>query len=148
VFKPAGVPDGLLEQVRLSLDEFEAVRLADHEGLYQEAAAEVMGVSRQTFGRILESAHRAIARALVFGSSLHIEGGSVTMRNKREFVCSACNHTWLEPFGTGRPAACPACKATTFHRVGTGCGRGEGRRRRHNQAGFAGRGHQGGNGND
>jgi predicted DNA-binding protein (UPF0251 family)/predicted Fe-Mo cluster-binding NifX family protein len=75
VFKPAGVPIRELEELSLTLDEFEALRLADHEGLYQEAAALRMGVSRQTFGRIVEAARGKVADALVNGKALRIEGG-------------------------------------------------------------------------
>jgi predicted DNA-binding protein (UPF0251 family) len=51
-FKPAGVPGRELESIELGLDELEALRLADLEGLYHDAAAERMGVSRPTFGRV------------------------------------------------------------------------------------------------
>ncbi len=61
-----------LEEVLLTLDELEAVRLADRHGLYQEAAAAQMGVSRQTFGNILTSAHRKVAEALLDGKALRI----------------------------------------------------------------------------
>jgi len=61
----------------MTLDEFEAVRLADREGMYHEQAAEHMGVSRPTFSRILESARQRIAEALVLGKVLRIEGGAV-----------------------------------------------------------------------
>jgi predicted DNA-binding protein (UPF0251 family) len=71
------VPLRALEQVGLTVDELEAIRLADLEGLYQEAAAEQMNVSRQTFGRILEAAHRKVADALVNGKALSIEGGPI-----------------------------------------------------------------------
>ncbi|MBN2019287.1 MAG: DUF134 domain-containing protein [Sedimentisphaerales bacterium] len=74
-FKPRGIPLSTLQHVFLTIDEFEAVRLADLEGLYQEDAAARMNVSRQTFGRILESAHKKIADALVHGKALSIEGG-------------------------------------------------------------------------
>lgn len=77
VFKPAGIPTRDLEQVTMSLDEYEALRLADLEGLYQADAAAAMGVSRPTFGRILESARRKVAGALTHGSALLIEGGPV-----------------------------------------------------------------------
>lgn len=76
-YKPRGVPLRALEQVGLTVDELEAIRLADLEGLYQEAAAEQMNVSRQTFGRILEAAHRKVADALVNGKALSIEGGPI-----------------------------------------------------------------------
>ena len=77
VFKPAGVRWVELENVGMTLDEYEAIRLADLEGLYQQDAAERMEVSRATFGRILESAHRKLADVLVHGKALRIEGGPV-----------------------------------------------------------------------
>lgn len=67
----------MLDEVVITLDELESVRLADFEGLYQERAAELMGVSRPTFGRIVESARRKIADALVHGKVLRIAGGPV-----------------------------------------------------------------------
>lgn len=73
MFKPAGLRLDALEEVRLSLEEYEAIRLADHEGLYQEDAAARMRVSRQTFGRTIEQARTKVARALVFGLALRIE---------------------------------------------------------------------------
>lgn len=74
-FKPRGVPLTRLEEVRLPLEELEALRLADLEGLPQAAAAASMGVSRHTFGRVLASARRNVAQALVSGQALRIEGG-------------------------------------------------------------------------
>jgi len=59
------------------VDEFEAIRLTDLEGLYQADAAEKMNISRQTLGRILESAHKKIADALVHGKALLIKGGPI-----------------------------------------------------------------------
>ena len=76
-YKPRGIPLSVLEQVNLSLDELEAIRLADLEGMYQEQAAEKMNVSRQTFGRIIDSAHKKIADALLNGKAMSIEGGTV-----------------------------------------------------------------------
>ena len=77
VFKPAGIPGRFLEEVVLGLDGLEALRLAGLEGLYHEAAAARMGVSRATFGRIVEDARRRVAEALVEGKLLRIEGGPV-----------------------------------------------------------------------
>ena len=67
----------------MPLDEFEALRQADLGGLYQQQAAEQMGVSRPTFSRIIESAHRKVADALVHGKALRIEGGSVHHAGRR-----------------------------------------------------------------
>lgn len=83
VFKPIGVPMRELEEVVLTLDEFEALRLADLNGLYQEQAAEQMGVSRPTFSRVVDSAHRKLADALVHGKALRIEGGPVQLGRRR-----------------------------------------------------------------
>lgn len=127
LFKPMGVPASGLEVVALSLDEYEAIRLADHEGLYQEEAAGRMGVSRQTFGRTIEAARRKVARALVLGLVLSIEatqGEAGALPALRSFLCTACGHAWQEPFGTGRPEGCPACKSPHFHR--SGCAQSEG----------------------
>ncbi len=77
VFKPAGIPQCELEEVLLTLDELESLRLADLEGQYQEEAARRMGISRQTFGNIVESARKKVADVLVNGKSLRIEGGYV-----------------------------------------------------------------------
>ena len=67
----------------MALDEFEAMRLADLDGLYQEQAAGQMNVSRPTFSRIIDSAHRKMADALVHGKALRIEGGPVQMGRRR-----------------------------------------------------------------
>lgn len=61
-----------LEEIRLEADEMESLRLADYEGLYHEQASKKMGVSRPTFGRILESARKKVASALVKGCALQI----------------------------------------------------------------------------
>ncbi len=99
-FKPAGVPLADLEDVVLTLDELESLRLADLDGRYQEEAARGMGISRPTFGRIVEGARRKVAEALVQGKALRIEGGAVVMkeaetpgkagRGSRGPRCGAC----------------------------------------------------------
>jgi predicted DNA-binding protein (UPF0251 family) len=104
VFKPAGVPLRDLAAIEMTLDELEALRLADLEGLYQEDAATRMGVSRPTLGRILESARQKVAEALVLGKALHIEGGPVVARPRRGH-CPRC----AEPCGRRRGAGCPRC---------------------------------------
>lgn len=71
-FKPQGIPMRFLEEVALELDEIEAIRLADLEGLYQVDAAARMGVSRQTFGNIIARAHKKVATALLGGKALRI----------------------------------------------------------------------------
>jgi predicted DNA-binding protein (UPF0251 family) len=128
-FKPRGIPLSVLEEVVLTVDEFEALRLADLEGLYQEQGAEKMKVSRQTFGRIIDSAHKKVAEALVKGKALKIEGGEFEMADTRKFKCDDCEHTWQLPYGTGRPENCPSCKSGNIRRGEgeRGCARGFGR---------------------
>jgi DNA-directed RNA polymerase subunit RPC12/RpoP len=118
--------------VVLRVDELEALRLADKEGMYQEQAAEQMKISRPTFGRIVETARRKVAEALVEGKALRIEGGNFVMAEMRTFQCSDCSHTWQVPFGTGRPAECPDCHSRDFCRADKGRGRGC----RHHGAGY------------
>jgi uncharacterized protein len=104
-----------LEEVNLGLDELEAVRMADLEGLYHEEAAERMGISRQTFGNIIESARKKIADALVNSKALIVGGGQITMVG-REFFCSACNHVWTVSCSEERPEICPVCSSANIHR--------------------------------
>lgn len=86
-FKPIGRPVGGLEIEDLRLDELEALRLADLEGLYQEAAAERMGVSRPTFARILARARLAVARALIEERVLVVGEGPVVAASDEPFPC-------------------------------------------------------------
>ena len=120
LFKPAGIPAARLQQTVMTLDELEALRLADLLGLYHEAAALQMKVSRQTFGRIIESAHRKVADALIHGKALKLKGGDVEMAGMRTFRCSGCRNTWQLPYGTGRPTACPACGSENIRRTDAG----------------------------
>ena len=69
-FKPTGVSLRELKQITLYRDELEVLKLCDDEGLFQEQAGERMGVSRGTVQRILTSARRKTAEALVSGSAL------------------------------------------------------------------------------
>jgi len=115
-FKPRGIPLDALEAVILHLDEFEAMRLADLEGMYQEDAAKKMKVSRQTFGNIVDSAHKKIADAIINSKAIKIEGGEVKMM-ERKFVCYDCKHEWALPYGTGRPLDCSKCQSNNIHRA-------------------------------
>jgi predicted DNA-binding protein (UPF0251 family) len=72
-FKPRGIPLIDLVEVSISLDEIEAIRLADYKKLYHEDAAKTMNISRQTFGRILKDARRKVAECLLKGKALKID---------------------------------------------------------------------------
>ena len=130
-FKPRGIPVRRLEQVHLTLDELEAIRLADLEGMYQEQAASKMSISRQTFGNIIISAHKKIADALLNAKALKIEGGTCERVETRRFRCRGCNHVWEVAHGTARPTGCPHCRKMDIRR--DKC---PGRRANKNFAGF------------
>jgi predicted DNA-binding protein (UPF0251 family) len=117
-FKPRGIPMIKLDETRLTVDEREAIRLADLLGLSHEEAGRKMGVSRATFGRIVQRARKAVADALINGKAINIEGGNYRMiEGARIFRCNKCNNKWEEPRGTGRPRCCPICKGEDFYRV-------------------------------
>jgi predicted DNA-binding protein (UPF0251 family) len=109
-FKPAGMPLAQLQEVRLSIEEAEAIRLKDIDGLEQEDCAKKMCVSRTTFARILVSARQKIADALLNGKAIRIEGGNYEMALRR-YRCGN-GHEWEVPFEmmiTQRPELCPTC---------------------------------------
>lgn len=119
-FKPPGIPQSELEEIIVTLDELESLRLADIEGLYHEEAAQSMSLSRATFGRIVESARRKVAEALIRGKAIRIEGGNYTMTGQPVFHCNDCHHEWLRPLGVGhaiigRPKECPVCKSRDIY---------------------------------
>ncbi|HHV61785.1 MAG TPA: DUF134 domain-containing protein [Firmicutes bacterium] len=122
VFKPAGVPLRELEEEVLTIEELEALRLKDLEGLEQEDCAERMQVSRPTFQRVLVSAREKVARALVEGKAIRVEGGHYRLAARR-FQCRACTHEFEVPFGTGQRGiemVCPRCGAQQVHRIDQG----------------------------
>lgn len=90
-FLPIGIePDSLA--VMLHLEEYEAVKLQDYDGLSQAETAEKMGVSRPTVTRIYESARRKIAKALIEGLPILIEGGNYKFRGSWKRCCK-CRKT-------------------------------------------------------
>ena len=85
-FRPKGKPVSKLEGVCLTIDEFEAIRLADLEELTHAKAAHLMKVSRPTFTRILSAAHKRIADGLVNIKAIKIEGGCCKIATPRKKV--------------------------------------------------------------
>ncbi|NLA57881.1 MAG: DUF134 domain-containing protein [Firmicutes bacterium] len=128
VFKPVGMPMRQLEEVVLSVEELEALRLKDLEGLEQEECAERMNISRPTFQRVLASSRHKVADALIGGKVLRVEGGHYRLAVRR-FQCRECREEFSLPFGTGQRGIdllCPACGAQAVHRIDHG-GHGFGR---------------------
>ena len=114
-FKPAGIPARVLDEVCLSVEEVESIRLKDLEGLEQEECAERMHISRPTFHRVLGSARQKVADALLNGKALRIEGGKFEMAIRR-FRCIN-GHEWDVPFEVMiamPPRLCPSCDSTSI----------------------------------
>jgi predicted DNA-binding protein (UPF0251 family) len=117
-FKPRGIPLMELEEVILKVDECEAIRLADMMNLSHADAGRRMGVSRATFGRIVQRARKSVADAVINGKAIRIEGGQYRLvSGTRLFLCNTCDKSWQEALGTGPPKECPACKGKKFHRL-------------------------------
>jgi predicted DNA-binding protein (UPF0251 family) len=115
-FKPCGISRDTLEEVILRVDELEAIRLADFEGMYQEEAAKAMNVSRQTFGNIISNAHKKVAEFLLKSRFLTIEGGQVELQGCK-LSCDSCQHEWVIQCESPFPKICPACESSNFYCV-------------------------------
>lgn len=114
----------------LKLEELEALRLKDLEGLEQEECAARMEVSRPTFQRILISARAKVADSLINSRAIRIEGGRFT-RQICPVTCLSCGHTWdesVENIDAIRQGefVCPSCGSQNLQcgRQGRGCGHG------------------------
>ena len=121
-FKPIGVSGISLQQVLLSLDEFEASRLADYQGLSHEEAAEEMNISRSTFSRLNEQARKKIADFLVHGKLLTIDGGSVHFRNNI-IRCLDCGYMFKTNINVPLQN-CPDCDSKNLQNLAGGFGHG------------------------
>jgi predicted DNA-binding protein (UPF0251 family) len=112
VFKPAGVRRCGLEEIVLTVEELEAIRLKDQEGLEQEECAARMQVSRPTFQRILTSARAKVAHMLTGGLALRVEGGTYELAGRRR-RCRRCQGEFAAPARPASPAdeaLCPKCR--------------------------------------
>jgi predicted DNA-binding protein (UPF0251 family) len=110
-FKPAGIPIRNVEEVCLTVEEVESLRLKDLDGLEQAQSASMMNISRPTFHRVLNSARRKIAEALFSGKAIRIEGGNFEIP-PCHFTCRN-GHQWDVPFKIEKerlPQFCPTCQ--------------------------------------
>ena len=115
-FKPAGIPLRALDEVQLSVEEAEAIRLKDLEGLDQEVGAKKMNISRPTFQRVLASARQKIADAILNGKAVSIKGGNFEMAFHR-FRCRR-GHEWdLATPASAAPEYCPTCSTADVQAV-------------------------------
>jgi len=104
-FKPRGIPLRSLQQIVITVDELEAMRLADYLEMTQEEVAQRMQVSRPTVTRMLSRAHRAVAEALVHGKAICIQGGDYRVGQQ----CQSCGQ-WSVLGEEGEAAEGCACR--------------------------------------
>jgi len=106
-FLPEGKESDKLKEYVLKIEELEAMRLKDVEGLSQEECAEKMNVSRQTFQKIIDTARNKVALALIGGAGIRIAGGSFVTK-KCKIMCMDCGYIY-EPSFEDDKVSCPKC---------------------------------------
>ncbi len=84
-FKPRGIPMNRLEEVTLTMDQSEAIRLKYVKDMDQVDCAKKMNISQSTFQRILHSANKKIAEAIISGKAIKIEGGNIRLPSRPLF---------------------------------------------------------------
>lgn len=135
-FKPAGVPLARLQEICLTVEEAEAIRLKDLEGLEQEECAQKMKVSRTTFARVLLSGRRKVADALINGKAVRISGGNFEMATRR--LRCANDHEWEMPsevLSGVEALPCPTCHTPSIVPGMPGAGWGRGAQGKHRRGG-------------
>ena len=122
-FKPVAVKRSELQVANLSLDEYEAIRLADHVGLSHLEASEEMNISRSTFSRLIENARKTMAEFIIQGRVLKIEGGNIHFDNNI-LKCHSCGHM-IKTSISEHVAECPVCKSTDLFNMAGNFGHGK-----------------------
>jgi len=121
-FKPVGVAARTLRSNRLALDEYEAIRLADFQGLSHEEAADEMGISRSTFSRLVVGARKKVSDSIVNGKMLNIEGGPIHFRNNI-IRCMNCGNIFKIKISNAM-LRCPECGSANLQNLAGGFGHG------------------------
>ena len=112
-YKPFGVPMRELESVVMSIEEYEALRLADYENLTQEEAAKKMNISRPTFTRLYDKARKNVAKAFVEGKAIIIRGGTF-VAGDYWCRCNSCHETIVSPTPE---ESCEKCNSDDIVRI-------------------------------
>lgn len=108
-FRPYGARGRRSDKIDLLYEEYEAIKLADFDGMKQEEAARLMGISRPTFARIYQLARQKIAQALVEVKEIRAVYGH-TLLDKSWFICNNCHARFTLP-NNGFGSHCPLCKS-------------------------------------
>jgi len=132
-FKPVGVRRLSLDSIELSIDEYEAIRLADNLGMNHNEAAEEMEISRSTFTRLIEKARKKIAEFIIDGKQLQIDGGNIHFRGNI-IRCNSCGHMFNTNFEK-EITNCPSCGSENIVDLAGGFGHGRCCRNRNNGRG-------------
>ena len=122
-FKPTGVSARDLLKIILSLDEYEALRLADYFGMSQEEAAEEMEISRPTFTRLIECARKKTADFIINGKLLILEGGNIHFK-QNVLRCEDCGHMFTVKL-SNEIRVCPNCESINLTNLAGGFGHGK-----------------------
>jgi len=121
-FKPIGIKSNTLQVVNLSIDEYEAIRLADNLSLSHQEASEEMNVSRSTFSRLIENARKKMSEFIIHGKMLKIEGGNIHFNNNI-IKCHSCGYMFNIKINEHLDE-CPECKSTNLINIAGNYGHG------------------------
>lgn len=114
-FKPQGIPMSKLSEVVLNVEELEAIRLCDLDGLEQEICAAKMAVSRPTFHRIITTARKKISQALIEGLAIRVEGGNYRIVLSK-LQCNHCGQKWQGNY-CRKHTKCPKCQSSDWSNI-------------------------------
>ncbi len=109
-FRPLWMRPNYRQAITLHLEEYEALRLIDYEGMIHEQVAASMNVSRPTVTRIYEQARKKVATALVEGRSFLIEGGEIELQGTH-YLCEECQHKFVVQSEDEAVSNCPQCNS-------------------------------------
>ena len=121
--KPVGIPSRFLNQVDFSLDEYEAIRLADYKGHDHQEAADTMGISRPTFTRLIERARKKVSECIVEAKELVIDGGNYSFVSDM-IQCYDCGGIFSFEKPGVVPDVCPSCGSRNIVHLNRQFGRG------------------------
>lgn len=122
-FKPVGIRGSALGQpIKITLDEYEAFRLADYMGLSHEEASDEMEISRSTFTRLIEKARKKVASLIIDGKVLIIDGGNIHFR-ENIIQCTDCGHMFRININASI-VNCPSCNSSNLLNFAGGFGHG------------------------